>query len=301
MLEWCEDVSVLASEGLSLPFNEPNIDLTLTFAYDNPDLTPEELGFSLVGPNEPAEVVMYEPDLSAPARDERPQAPADEVIAEPPAADRVMPLPPDSIMIEGVQVTGESSLIVLRAACESLGLSRTGNRRQCWRRLCSHVQSQQLLLDKQVEHNLPSSRERVADAPPVPAEPDESAKAKHNLTHEPYAPWCPVCVAYRARQDAHTAQAHTSSPANVVSWDFSFLSRKDDDAAKLTVLFGVDRGTHAVCAIPTSRKGGPATSYMVTEAARFVCWLGCPSVKLRSDCEPAIMAVMHHLQKALGD
>ena len=208
MLEWCEDVSVLASEGLSLPFNEPNIDLTLTFVYDDPDLTPEELGFSLVGPNEPAEVVMYEPDLSAPARDERPQAPADEVIAEPPAADRVMPLPPDSIMIEGVQVTGESSLIVLRAACESLGLSRTGNRRQCWRRLCSHVQSQQLLLDKQVEHNLSSSRERVADAPPVPAEPDESIKAKHNLTHAPYASWCPICVAYRARQDAHTAQAH---------------------------------------------------------------------------------------------
>ena len=192
----------------------------------------------MVGPNEPAEVVMCEPELSAPARDERPQVPADEVNAEQPAANRVMPLPPDSVMIEGVQAIRESSLIVLRAACESLGLSRTGNRRQCWRRLCSHAQSQQLLLDKQVEHNLSSSRERVADAPPVPTEPDESAKAKHNLTHEPYASWCPVCIAYRARQDAHTAQAHASSPANVVSWDFGFLRRKDDDAAKLTLALG---------------------------------------------------------------
>ena len=161
------------------------------------------------------------------------------------------------------------------------------------------MQSQQLLVDQQVEHNLSSSRERVADAPPVPSEPDESTKAKHKLTHEPYAPWCPVCVVHRARQDAHAAQAHTSSPANIVSWVFGFLSRKDDDAAKLTVLFGIDRGTHAVCATPTSRKGGPATSYMVSEAARFVCWLGYPTVKLRSDCEPAIMAVIHHLQKAL--
>ena len=43
MLEWREGVSVLATEGLSPPFNEPDIDLALTFAYDDPDLAPEEL------------------------------------------------------------------------------------------------------------------------------------------------------------------------------------------------------------------------------------------------------------------
>ena len=76
-------------------------------------------------------------------------------------------------------------------------------------------------------------------------------------------------------------------------------SKPDDCEPKLVVMFCHDRSSKAVHAIPTERQGGPSLSYLVTEAARFVCWLGYGEVRIRSDNEPAVLSFVHHLQKAL--
>ena len=65
------------------------------------------------------------------------------------------------------------------------------------------------------------------------------------------------------------------------------------------MLFGQDRASKAVFAVPTPKKGGSSLSFLVTEAARFVCWLGHSDVRIRSDNEPAMLSFAHHLQKAL--
>ncbi|CAE7529713.1 unnamed protein product [Symbiodinium sp. CCMP2592] len=251
-------------------------------------------------------------DLSLPEVPVAPPAPAGP--APPGEADPVPDnpdgqLPADTVVIEGVRVTSESSATVLRAACTSFGLSKAGNRRQFWRRLTNHINSQQLLIDKHVEANLDSSRARDPVTPAVASEPDAATRARHCLTHEPYEPWCEICIRHRARQDQHaTSVPHTSSENAVVSFDFGFLSRKGQSLLStkpevgedsLTVLFCVDRASKAVFAIPTQSKAGAATSFLDTEAARFICWLGHPSVKLKSDNERPILHVMHHLQRAL--
>ncbi|CAE7303180.1 unnamed protein product [Symbiodinium sp. CCMP2592] len=322
--EFGEDVSALAGEGnLEKPFDpgEP-VQSCITFAYNRADMSPEELGFSYAGDNYGVILPAPAPAAAASADDDMDLSPPEVPVAPPaPAADgspgeaNPVPdspegqLPADTVVIEGVRVTSESSATVLRAACTSLGLSKAGNRRQLWRRLTNHINSQQLLIDKHVEANLASSRARDPVTPAVASEPDAATKARHCLTHEPYEPWCEICIRHRARQDQHaTSVPHTSSENAVVSFDFGFLSRKGQSLLStkpevgedsLTVLFCVDRASKAVFAIPTQSKAGAATSFLVTEAARFICWLGHSNVKLKSDNERPILHVMHHLQRAL--
>ncbi|CAE7221064.1 RE2 [Symbiodinium sp. CCMP2592] len=320
--EYGEDVSALAGEGqLEKLFDagEP-VQSCLTFACNKADMSPEELGFAYSGDNYGVVLPAPAPASASPAGDDGMELSPPEAPVAPPAqavqnADEQPPenpegqLPADTVVIEGVRVTSESSATVLRAACTSLGLSKAGNRRQLWRRLTNHINSQQLLVDKHVEANLASSRARYPSAPAVAAEPDEATKARHRLTHEPYEPWCEICIKHRARQDAHaTSVPHTSSENAVISFDYGFLSRKGQSLLStkpevgdesLTVLFCVDRASKAVFAIPTQSKAGAATSFLVTEAARFICWLGHSNVKLKSDNERPILHVMHHLQRAL--
>ncbi|CAE7314572.1 unnamed protein product, partial [Symbiodinium sp. KB8] len=90
------------------------------------------------------------------------------------------------------------------------------------------------------------------------------------------------------------------SSASVISIDFGFLSRTESDRNKLTVLFAHDRHSKAVCAIPTPRKGGQAAlSHMTTELSRFILWLGYPSIRLRSDNENSVVAVVDSVRKVV--
>ena len=109
-------------------------------------------------------------------------------------------------------------------------------------------------------------------------------------------------MAHRARQDQHASVAdHEGSSAATISIDYGFLSRSgESDRNKLTVLFAHDRHSKAVCAIPTPRKGGQAAlSFMTTELSRFILWLGYPEIRLRSDNENSVVAVVDSVRKVL--
>ena len=45
------------------------------------------------------------------------------------------------------------------------------------------------------------------DAVRVPVQPTKEEVEEHNLTHLPFRNWCPICVAARAREDAHRTAA----------------------------------------------------------------------------------------------
>ena len=108
-----------------------------------------------------------------------------------------------------------------------------------------------------MQRTLKTEIEREPNTQPVPEAPSEAEILQHELTHEPYKPWCRVCVAHRGRQDKHpNVSAHDGSSASVISFDFGFLSRTEGGRNKLTVLFVRDRFSRAVCAIATQRKGG---------------------------------------------
>ena len=188
----------------------------------------------------------------------------------------------------------------MRAACTTLGLSKNGSKAQCWDRLIRHLQEAELLRSHQVEHALKAEMARPPKAPPIAQTPSAEDVKQHELTHEPFQPWCKTCVRFRARQDKHPSEhQHADSGRATISMDFGYFSREPEAEDQLTCLFLKDRFTQAVHAIPTARKGRPSLTHMVTEAARFVIWLGHRKVKLRSDNEPSIVAVSNALQKAL--
>ena len=61
------------------------------------------------------------------------------------------------------------------------------------------------------EIQLRADEECVVAAPVVPVEPSDEVRAQHNLTHQPYASWCEICVSNRGRQDSHMPRPVPSS------------------------------------------------------------------------------------------
>ena len=108
---------------------------------------------------------------------------------------------PDEIVLDGTRIDSSSSLAVIKAACESLGVSTHGSRLQLFKRLMSHLQQHELLAAHSVKHNLSKELQRQVNQPAVPAEPSEEEVREHNTTHIPYKDWCELCVAHKGRQD----------------------------------------------------------------------------------------------------
>ena len=298
LVEFNEDISSL-DDRTALFEDSESIEQVITFAHSRGDLSPEEMFFEVpeAGPTALAEGQQSDaPELE-------PVAPASEnpEHSELPVDQRDELLPPESIEIDGVIVDGSSSLETMRNACKALGLPENGNKAQIFKRLGRHCIEHELLQSKHVSHTLQSEFVRDPHAHAVAEEPSAHEVKQHQLTHEPYKPWCKVCVAHRARQDQHVSVAdHEGSSASVISIDFGFLSRTESDRNKLTVLFAHDRHSKAVCAIPTPRKGGQAAlSHMTTELSRFILWLGYPSIRLRSDNENSVVAVVDSVRKVV--
>ena len=296
LVEFNEDISSLDDRTVLFEDSE-SIEQVITFAHSRGDLSPEEMFFEVpeVSPSAQIEAQQSaEPEPVAPAS-ENPEH------SELPVDQRDEVLPPESIEIDGVIVDGSSSLETMRNACKALGLPENGNKAQIFKRLGKHCIEHELLQSKHVSHTLQSEFERDPHGQSVTEEPSAHEVKQHQLTHEPYKPWCKVCVAHRARQDQHASVAdHEGSSASVISIDFGFLSRTESDRNKLTVLFAHDRHSKAVCAIPTPRKGGQAAlSHMTTELSRFILWLGYPSIRLRSDNENSVVAVVDSVRKVV--
>ena len=205
-------------------------------------------------------------------------------------------------LVDGVPLDGSFPLSTIRQACTSLGLARSGGKATCLQRLKKHLDSQQLVAQHSAEIQLRADDERVASIAIVPVEPSDEVRAQHNLTHQPFASWCEVCVSNRGRQDSHMPRPVPSSGSSVVSFDFGFLNRlddDDDDDPKLTALFVCDQHTKLVHVVPTPAKGGRYLSYLTTELCRFVMYTQHRAVILRTDSEPSTLALLESVRKPL--
>ena len=268
----------------------------LTLGHTNV-MSPEALGFRLEAPH----AIQSEPARGSGdfgiADAAEAAAPAD-ARAELPPEERVVPLETNEVFVDGVLLNETSSLRALRAACSFLGLSQTGNRAQCLKRILRHVRERELIDAEAVGQRLQVDAERTPEQQRVPPEPSQAEKDIHDLVHIPYKDWCPLCVSFKARQDRHPPRDHATSSNSVVSFDFGYASRKGDED-KLTVLFAHDRFTGAMIGIPTPAKGGKYMPYLGTELARFVVSTGHNPVTLRCDNEPSTLALLDTVRKAL--
>ena len=67
--------------------------------------------------------------------------------------------------------------------------------------------------------------ESGAEITPVPCEPSESEKMKHELTHIPFQPWCTSCFKGKAQAEPHkrTERIIEDSELPVVQCDYLVL------------------------------------------------------------------------------
>ena len=237
LLEFGEPISELEDLEGEIYAPESVIEV-LTIAHAH-NVASEQLSFTLrdgeQAPYFDADVLVGQAGDDEPGdQQEGPQpvqeAPAELPDAEPLDEERIVPYTDEStVTVDGTILSYDHSLKALRAGCQALGLSKRGFKKDCMRRMLEFVKTRELMEAQAVEATLKKDSERVAIPQKKPVEPTESMKQAHNLVHEPYETWCPLCVAHRAKQDGHRQQTHETTDHSVVSFDFFYCSRMRDE------------------------------------------------------------------------
>ena len=131
-----------------------------------------------------------------------------------------------------------------------------------------------------------------------PVKPSKEDVERHYTTHLQYRSWCPICVQARGREDPHkrkTEKAQKGLP--VVSLDYVELDGDADDATKTIVAKDEDSG--AVLQYKILMKG-PKDDWLVKRLVRDIEEFGRTDIRLKTDGEPAIIALQAKIQEGRG-
>ncbi|CAE7242878.1 unnamed protein product [Symbiodinium sp. CCMP2592] len=202
----------------------------------------------------------------------------------------------DILVFEGVELSLQSTLSVIRTACKSAGISVSGSKQRCLDRLRGYLDKQQLALSAEVAQTVGDDSTREPKGQSVTKAPTEAERQLHELTHWPFRPWCDHCMAMRGVEDRHESlpgSADTEVP--IISFDYAFTSvsgaEGQGNAAKLTVLVAHDTSTGSVLGLPVASKGREDLKFSAIELTRFVQGLGHNSIFLCCDNEPSTLAL----------
>lgn len=110
---------------------------------------------------------------------------------------------PDRIRVNDIELTAESPLRSLRAACAFYKIGQSGGKRKCFGRLVEHQGTLELMRARDLTASAEAALTRRPIEQSVANAPTAEEKRRHELTHIPYPPSCQCCVKHRARQDPH--------------------------------------------------------------------------------------------------
>ena len=199
------------------------------------------------------------------------------------------------VVVEGVELHEGCTLSTLRAACTALGIGKSGGKATVLQRIHNFMDRQRLLERHQVEDaRVQLPREQAPVSEPTPEE-----VRRHALSHIPFMPWCEHCIKFQARADRHVQARPDVRACSTCSFDFAFTERETGRPGdKLICLILKDSHTGATCAIPTPAKGGTvAFKFMVAEVCKFLNFCGHTEIALRSDGEPACLALQQGVKE----
>ena len=291
LIEMCERMAGMIFSDLT--FDQPGMRGVITILFDDAT-APEQMGFTLEG------------ELSIQPRAERgeqeeekypqeiPIAPEDEEVYQEMMEEQqaggekevdkvvVEPFMVDKIVVNGIELTSTSSLTSFQVACAFRGISISGPRMKCYRRLVNHMKTLELQAAYEAVQAYKKSETRHPHFQ-VPAEkPSDYEVQKHCLTHLPYAPWCSHCLAHRGRPDRHERNdAAKEGSIPVISFGFCTTKSLADDSAEESVpaslwMVMVDSQTGAVGCVPLPSKG--QIKLATSEVMAFTQGLGYHSV-----------------------
>ena len=129
-----------------------------------------------------------------------------------------------------------------------------------------------------------------------PMKPSKEDVEKHNPTHLPYRNWCSVCVAAKGKEDAHKRDRgaeRTGLP--VVSIDYSELDDETNVHANKTLVVK-DEESGGLLHYKVKMKG-PGDEWLVKKVISDLAEFGRTDIRLKSDGEPAIVALQAKIQE----
>ena len=107
----------------------------------------------------------------------------------------------DHLLVNGVEIFKDTALATMRDACTFYNLSTSGSRDRCFKRLFEHQKKLELQIVLGAAREAQAAQERLPRPQHLAEPPDEELQMRHNLTHLPFADWCPPCIAHRSHPD----------------------------------------------------------------------------------------------------
>ena len=137
------------------------------------------------------------------------------------------------------------------------------------------------------------------DPLPEPLVPTRAQISTHNITHLPYRSWCKHCVAARRPNSPHLRSKTASQRSKpLLVADYCYV-RDNADQELATILVARLYPAKALLATVCPHKGVDEKVFSVQCLVDDIAWLGYTRIELRSDNEPAIVALLRESLKAL--
>ncbi|CAE7244151.1 unnamed protein product [Symbiodinium sp. CCMP2592] len=295
MLEWCVEWLELKDPVALLPCGMCDCITVLSMNQEEPGDFGVELDSGL---SEHVNDSGLQAELELQDADEQmPEVPGQ---ADPPKHEHAEQ---DSVItVNGVGLSMESTLGALRAGCKFLNLSQSGSKQRCFQRLQGYVQKERISSEVEVARQAEGDDAREPRMQFLPEPPSEEARLLHEITHLPYASWCPHCIAMKSVPDQHRAVPEGNAREHpTASFDLFYTgydptgkleSGPDDrggDRDKLTCLIVHCNHTDAIAAIPLPDNSAASMKHAAVELVRFCQLLGHSEVELRCDQEPCML------------
>ena len=230
MIEFCEDMRNKENKEEKLDPKFKKIITILTLEA----VAPEQMGFASEG--------LGATDAAMPQRAEgHPVQPEGAQGAEVGGEVAQQPEPPqrmelvvgrDVVEVAGVKVYPNSSVKTLQAACEYFSISQGGSKQKLWNRILAHLDKMNIQAAQEIVVQAKREGERVPQEQKLNLPPDDYNEVlKHNLTHLPYANWCPSCIKGKGRPDYRKEdfEKYTKRQLPCISFDLFYTTRKVRD------------------------------------------------------------------------
>ena len=127
-----------------------------------------------------------------------------------------------------------------------------------------------------------------------PGNPTQEEVERHNMTHLPYRAWCPVCVEAKGKEDPHRKLEEKGDKPKV-GLDYKSFGQEKVGNDRTTMIVGRDRDTRMTfCHVCLCK--GPTDEWVVDRLQEDIDRLGHTEIILKTDGEPAIVALMDSIK-----
>ena len=127
---------------------------------------------------------------------------------------------------------------------------------------------------------------------PEPTAPSRDLQLRHQLTHWPYANWCPFCVMGRRNNSPHfQARNGDARSLPLLVLDYCFI-RSEQDQDLVTLLVGKLYPFRKTFACVVDMKGRGTDGYAISRMTEFIRQSGLTKFVFKTDQESSIKALM---------